>query len=243
MARNSEKAMAMLNRWQSMKQTITRGSTSARGRRPRMTNEAQTIQECEHWRSQVLREAAKKISEIQNAGHGEARIRELNDEINAHLREKGRWEERIRDLGGPDLHGTAIAESCLVGQDGYKYFGAAKDLPGVRELFERQESVVGGRATRAQLRGIKPDYYGWGDEDCLELLEEESRIEKQKRTELLEEWTKSQADKPEEVAKIVCDNVPTEAAGPSYYVSIPCSEEIEKMLIQKKKAALLNQIQ
>lgn len=36
------------------------------------------------------------------AGLGEFRIRDLNDEINKLLREKGHWEVRIRELGGPD---------------------------------------------------------------------------------------------------------------------------------------------
>ena len=32
----------------------------------------------------------------------EYRIRELNDEINKLMREKSHWENRIRELGGPD---------------------------------------------------------------------------------------------------------------------------------------------
>ena len=36
------------------------------------------------------------------AGLGEFRIRDLNDEINKLLREKRHWEDRIKDLGGPD---------------------------------------------------------------------------------------------------------------------------------------------
>ncbi len=30
------------------------------------------------------------------------RIRDLNDEINKLIREKGHWERRIKELGGPD---------------------------------------------------------------------------------------------------------------------------------------------
>ncbi len=36
------------------------------------------------------------------AGLGEFRIRDLNDEINKLMREKGHWEDRIKTLGGPD---------------------------------------------------------------------------------------------------------------------------------------------
>ncbi len=34
---------------------------------------------------------------------GEFKIRDLNDEINRLLREKTSWEDRIKELGGPDF--------------------------------------------------------------------------------------------------------------------------------------------
>lgn len=36
------------------------------------------------------------------AGLGEFKLRDLNDEINKLIREKGHWEDRIKELGGPD---------------------------------------------------------------------------------------------------------------------------------------------
>lgn len=45
------------------------------------------------------------------AGLGEFRIRDLNDEINKLLREKGHWEFRIKELGGPDYR-VIIQEFC-----------------------------------------------------------------------------------------------------------------------------------
>ena len=45
------------------------------------------------------------------------------------------------------------------------YFGAAKDLPGVRELFE-QEPPPPPRKTRGELmKDIDADYYGYRDDD------------------------------------------------------------------------------
>lgn len=41
-------------------------------------------------------ETALLITEIQNAGLGEHKIRSLNDEINKLIREKTLWEDRIR---------------------------------------------------------------------------------------------------------------------------------------------------
>lgn len=48
---------------------------------------------------------------------------------------------------------------------GYMYFGAAKDLPGVKELFE-QEPPAPPRKTRGELmKDIDADYYGYRDDD------------------------------------------------------------------------------
>lgn len=45
------------------------------------------------------------------------------------------------------------------------YFGAAKDLPGVKELFE-QEPPAPPRKTRGELmKDIDADYYGYRDDD------------------------------------------------------------------------------
>lgn len=77
-------------------------------------------------------------------GSSEHVIRDLNDEINKRMREKRHWEKRIVQLGGPDYARTQSQMldadgSSAQGAGGYKYFGAAKNLPGVRELFEKAE--------------------------------------------------------------------------------------------------------
>lgn len=95
-----------------------------------------------------------QVAEIQNEGLGEHRLRDLNDEINKLLRERAHWERRIIDLGGPnyaskgapkmtDLDGNIIDIPNPSGRGpGYRYFGAAKKLPGVRELFEKPPEVL-----------------------------------------------------------------------------------------------------
>ena len=82
--------------------------------------------------------------DIQNPGLGEHRLRDLNDEINKLIREKSHWEARILELGGPNYARTAPRVTDSEGNEivdcrgaGYRYFGAAKLLPGVRELFEK----------------------------------------------------------------------------------------------------------
>lgn len=117
------------------------------------------------------------------AGLGEFRLRDLNDEINKLLREKKHWEYQIRELGGPDFlrMGPRMLDHEgreVPGNRGYKYFGAAKDLPGVRELFEH-EPPPPPRRTRAELmKNIDADYYGYMDEEDGLLLAMETKKEK-----------------------------------------------------------------
>ncbi|MEW5302299.1 MAG: hypothetical protein WDW36_005099 [Sanguina aurantia] len=134
MARNAEKAQAPLNRLLQHKQNEERGP---RQKRPFLATEVSDVNECDRWRQQILREVGKKVMEIQNAGLGEHRIRDLNDEINKLIREKGHWERRIAELGGPDYAKAApqvTGSSGLTdnrGQaGGYKYFGAARSFRG-----------------------------------------------------------------------------------------------------------------
>jgi len=93
MARNEEKAMAMLNRWVQMKRDINQkksGSrfrqmgdgTNSRVKRPDDPQECSNTTEAEIWKSGIVKQVIKKVSEIQNGSLGEYRIRELNDNIN-----------------------------------------------------------------------------------------------------------------------------------------------------------------
>ena len=166
MARNSEKAMTKLARFYTMK--LNEGKVTEK--RPYMASECDDLKKAEYWRREIIGEISKKISQIQNPGLGEFRIRDLNDEINKSLRIKYHWENRIIELGGPNYkrYGPKMinAEGLAVpGGDGYKYFGAAKDLPGVRELFEN-EPPAPPRKTRAELmKKVDADYYGYRDDD------------------------------------------------------------------------------
>lgn len=97
MARNAEKAMTTLARWRAAKEA----ETGKNERRPYLASECTDVKKCEKWRIEIIREISKKVAQIQNAGLGEFRIRDLNDEINKLLREKRHWENQISNLGGP----------------------------------------------------------------------------------------------------------------------------------------------
>ncbi|KAI8460426.1 Isy1-like splicing factor [Phakopsora pachyrhizi] len=142
MARNEEKAQSMLYRFREA-QAAELGITTKTDRRPRLASSCQDLRQCERWRGEILREISRKVSKIQDAGLTDYEVRDLNDEINKLLREKSHWETQIINLGGANYR--RIGSSTFDGagrsapgqqRGGYKYFGRAKELPGVKELFE-----------------------------------------------------------------------------------------------------------
>lgn len=148
MARPSEMKGHMFARWVDMKKNdaIAAGGKSNGNRRPHLASECQSLTECERWHKGLVHDIVKKVSAIENADLGEYRLRELNDEINLLIRTKAHWERRIRELGGDTRsmkrHHFEIAGVELPNSRGYKYYGAAKDLPGVRELFDEENAAL-----------------------------------------------------------------------------------------------------
>lgn len=265
MARNAEKAMTTLARWRA---AHVNDMGKEKERRPYLASECHDLAKAEKWRLQIIREIAKKVAQIQNAGLGEFRIRDLNDEINKLLREKGHWEAQIRELGGPDYAkvGPRMLDhegKEVPGNRGYKYFGAAKDLPGVRELFE-QEPPPPPRKTRAELmKDIDADYYGYRDDDDGILVPLEQEEERKAILRAVAEWKfrkehslEDQGDdakgqEEEEDIYAVQPDVESdeEAEGlhkeeplvPRFiaHVPVPSQKEVEAALLARKKQELL----
>lgn len=80
-------------------------------------------------------------------------IRDLNDQINNLLKEKRHWESQIVALGGANYKRANMAMVDDGGREvpgtrGYKYFGRARELPGVKEMFDKGgESGLGRRGS------------------------------------------------------------------------------------------------
>ncbi|PCH35070.1 Isy1-domain-containing protein [Wolfiporia cocos MD-104 SS10] len=158
-------------------------------RRPRMASACKSLRECERWRGEILREISRKVSKIQDAGLTDYEVRDLNDEINKLMREKRHWENQIVALGGANYRrNVAMVDDDgkeVPGTKGYKYFGRAKELPGVRELFqskkkdEDEENQAKNFYKKFTSQG--PVYFGDLDEADGTLLEFEMRAEE-------EEW-------------------------------------------------------
>lgn len=92
----------------------------------------------------------------------------------------------------------------LPGHRGYKYFGAAKDLPGVRELFEPPPSASTQKQSRAELmRRIDARYFGFLDDELIDEAVEKQvgESEKQVLEKRAAEWTSRHAAQAQEEAK------------------------------------------
>ncbi|KAF8103637.1 hypothetical protein N665_0186s0006 [Sinapis alba] len=275
MARNEEKAQSMLNRFVTMKEAE---SKKPKERRPYLASECRDLADADKWRHQIMREISRKVAEIQNEGLGEHRLRDLNDEINKLLRERYHWERRIVELGGPnysrhgarmtDLEGNIVDVPNTSGRGpGYRYFGAAKKLPGVRELFEKPPELRKRRTRYDIYKRIDASYYGYRDEEdgILEGLERSSEGEMRRRE--VEEWRRLDEVRKEarkgavEVVSVGAvkevlfeeeeDVVEEERREREkeeekerefvVYVPLPDEKEIEKMVLMKKKMELLRE--
>ena len=179
MARSEEKQNNMYNKWQVLKREQNGDLGLGDQRRPHLSHLCKSLGEAEKWRREIVAEVTKDVSLIQNASLGEAKIRELNDNINKLMRTRHQWNLRIRELGGADYRSVKTAVDVegkeLPGETGgggaYKYYGAAKELPGVREKFEEFAGILAvseeqkKRSLKDVYRRLTPEYYGFGEEE------------------------------------------------------------------------------
>ena len=245
----------LFNRWTKGKEDLLRGSRD--NRRPYLATECKDLNAADKWRQEILREIGKKVMDIQNAALGEHRLRDLNDEINKLIREKGHWERRIVELGGPNYFrmGAKITDGDgvdLTGDGGngrgggYRYFGAAKTLPGVRELFEKQLPRTVRRTRHAMNKTIDADYYGFRDEEDGVLLDMESEAEKVRVEQSVARWKRGEEERAA-AEKSTRGRGGRGGDGDDdddshqfiAHVPLPDTKDIENLLVQKKKKELL----
>lgn len=254
-ARNSEKAQSMLFRFREAQAADLGIIDAGRSRRPKLITEQDSIPSCEKWRGQVLKDISRKVSRIHESALSDFQVRDLNDEINKLMREKYMWEVQIRNLGGPNymrggggggagarMYDEQGREVPGVGNKGYKYFGRARELPGVKELFEAAAK------SRAEGRGDKPlearedlrkvvdaAYYGYapGEEDgallAYEAAKEEAALANMARAggarEVPPDWEALPGD-----------------AGDGMAWELPTVEEVQEELIDRRRRRLLDQL-
>ncbi|KAJ3228461.1 NineTeen Complex (NTC) component [Clydaea vesicula] len=226
-------------------------NSSKKVQRPFYATDCNSTVEAENWRTQVLREIAKKISLSMKETLSDQQIRDNNDAINKLLREKDRWEVRIKELGGPDHKKTGIKTIDREGREvpgskGYKYFGRAKELPGIRELFESADAEIPVSKSRKDLyKNVDADYFGYRDEEDPFLLPYEEKIEKLElknyerefKKKKIEEEKEKKNESDEELGNLKSEDL---LQLPKVYCSIPNQKEIEAFLLRRRKQALLN---
>ncbi|KAJ9293992.1 hypothetical protein DTO271G3_7368 [Paecilomyces variotii] len=252
MARNSEKAQSMLFRFRAAQAADLGILDIGRTRRPKAITSIDSIPTCEKWRGQVLKEISRKVTRIQDPSLSDYQIRDLNDEINKLMREKWMWEMQIRNLGGPnymrgggrvyDDEGREIPG----GGKGYRYFGRARELPGVKEMFEaaarrgrrpaeEEEDTGGGRGGDVAKKNVDAAYFGYGlDEEDGTLL----AYEKKKEKEALE--SKLKQGKEDDVED-GWEPLPGDA-GDGVEWRLPTLEEVQEELVDRRRRRLLDKI-
>mmetsp|Transcript_6875 Transcript_6875/g.8911 ORF Transcript_6875/g.8911 Transcript_6875/m.8911 type:complete len:244 (-) Transcript_6875:328-1059(-) len=238
MARPAEKARSMMNKWVALREKGNQTPAfNNRNKRPYLASECQHLADAERFRGQIIREISNGISKVQNPALPEHEIRDLNDEINRKMREKWHWNKRIRELGGLDYISIEkqrqIEEGDTQQNQGYRYFGAAKDLPGVKELLAKEEEKL--QKTKIQrdtYKNLTPDYYGWRDEEDGVLLELEPLANKQ-----MDQMNPSK--KRRISRKIKGDEDGDDEEDEEDYLAVPTQQDVAKMFLEQKKKALL----
>ncbi|KAI9599476.1 Isy1-like splicing factor [Syncephalis fuscata] len=249
MARNQEKAQSMLHRFRQI-QAAEAGVISVSGRRPPRASSCNNTNEAEQWRQHFIQEISRKVSQIQNVGLPESQIRELNDEINRVMRVKRAWEHRLKDLGGADY--TRVASRMLdaegreiPGTRGYKYFGRAKELPGVRELLESQAIEPAPKVELDLYKRVDADYYGYRDEEDEQLVD----YEKKQSAEVWKQLTEQYDDSMEVTTTTANDRDSTHdmvtelingKEGFRVHVNVPTAADVEAFLVRRRKQELMD---
>ncbi|KAI4979312.1 hypothetical protein ZWY2020_016065 [Hordeum vulgare] len=241
MARNEEKAQALLNRFITIKQEEKR---KPRERRPYLASQCRDLAHADagvHWERRILELGGRDYSRSSNA----ALMTDLDGNIVAVPNPSGR---------GP----------------GYRYFGHVKNLPGVRELFDKPPEVRKRRTRYEICKRIGAGYYGYHDDEDGVLEPLEAAAEKRKRDEVVTEWHRVERVRREAMKNVVSGEVAgaggrggeaaarevlfeeveleveeerrLEEAGREFvaHVPLPDEKEIERMVLEKKKKELLS---
>ena len=246
MARNAEKSQSMLFRFREAQAADLGILDTNRTRRPKAISTQDHIPTCERWRGQVLKEISRKVSKIQDPALSDFQIRDVNDELNRLFREKWQWEMRIRELGGPNYMrggGRVTDDEGGVmegGGKGYRYFGRAKELPGVKELFEaatrpKASEVEKKVDTRGDLsKRVDAGYYGYGlDEEDGTLV----AYERKKEKEAFETLLVQDEDNMDEG----WEPLPGDG-GDGLAWRLPTAEEVENELLERRKRKLIDKL-
>lgn len=216
-------------------------------RRPKNVQSVTAVPVAEKWRAQLVKEISRKIQKINDPSLSDHQIRDINDDINRAMREKHVWELQIKSLGGPNYSG-GIGSRVVDDQGkeipgaskGYKYFGRARELPGVKELFdaakqgpERYEKADR-HGPKIDWKGVDANYYGYNlDEEDGQLLAYEEEVE----AEAQEKMASSKDGKPPKGWEPLPGDL-----GDGVRWAVPTVEQVQEELMERKRKRLLDML-
>ncbi|WZY73303.1 hypothetical protein YC2023_005543 [Brassica napus] len=222
MARNEEKAQSMLNRFVTMKESENKKPVQ---RRPYLASECRDLADADKWRHQIMREITAKSPRFRTKA----------------------WASTASETS--TTRSTSFSERDGTGSvgsgrgPGYRYFGAAKKLPGVRELFEKPPELRKRRTRYDIYKRIDAGYYGYRDEEdgVLEGLERdaEGAAEVVSVGAAKEVLFEEEEDVVEEERKEREREREEEEKEREFVVHVPLPDE--KMVLLKKKMELLRE--
>ena len=133
------------------------------------------------------------------------------------------------------------------GGKGYRYFGRARELPGVKELFERQQrpeddnGAAKGREKRSELRQrVDANYYGYNlDEEDGTLLAYEAAKEKEAWDKFMllgDDLSEKQSKMQREWVELPGD------AGDGLRWRVPTLEEVNDELVERRRRKILEKL-
>ena len=152
------------------------------------------------------------------------------------------WESQIRGMGGPNyMRGGRVVDEegkeIEGGGKGYRYFGRARELPGVKEMFEvKKPREEKGLEARADLRmRVDAAYYGYGlDEEDGTLVEYEQGKEEEARRAL-----EGKGDPPG--GERGWESLPGDV-GDGVGWRLPSLEEVQEELVDRRRRKLLDKL-
>jgi pre-mRNA-splicing factor ISY1 len=125
----------------------------------------------------------------------------------------------------------------VIAVGGYRYFGAAKMLPGVKELYSRYSFKEPTKTRYDLVKSVNTDYYGYRDDDDGQLEKIEKKAEEEEIAKEVERYqdVKKVRERNENVVDVVVD----ESKDLILDVQVPSKEEIENMILEKRKRDVL----
>ena len=194
--------------------------------RPVDTRHCESLDDAKMFRFELIETISRQVENIQDESLQEFEIRKMNDKINDLLKEKETWDQRIIELGGPNYARIDPSKEFITTdhttKDGYRYFGRAKELQGVKHLLNAQKEFEKLQMPVKEIPVMPIEYYSNDDELA---LAKEIELDSMKAI----DTTKGNlfGIYPQDL---------------NYFYTLPNQKEIEQVLVRLKKQELFKNL-